>query len=83
MKSVVIFYFSGTGNTELIAKMIKEQFIQNSFKVDMMRIEDVLKQNLKIDLHSYDLIGIGSQVLGSTSHNIAMKIVKTLPKSNG
>lgn len=82
MKSVAIFYFSGTGNTELIAEMIKEQFIQNSFKVDMLRIEDVLKQNLKIDLHSYDLIGIGSQVLGFTSPNIVMKFAKTLPKGN-
>jgi ferredoxin/menaquinone-dependent protoporphyrinogen IX oxidase len=82
MKSVIIFYFSGTGNTELIAEMVKEQFIQNSFKVDMLRIEDVLKQNLKIDLHSYDLIGIGSQVLGFTSPNIVMKFVKSLPRGN-
>jgi len=27
MKSVVIYYFSGTGNTEIVANMIKEEFI--------------------------------------------------------
>lgn len=43
MKSVVIYYFSGTGNTEIVANMIQEEFSQHQYAVDLIRMEDVLK----------------------------------------
>lgn len=83
MKSVVIYYFSGTGNTEIIAKMVKEQFSKLQYTVDLIRIEDVLKNNFKIDLQKYDLIGIGSQVIGYTAPGIVNDFIYVLPKGEG
>jgi len=63
MKTVVIYYFSGTGNTELVANMFKEEFPKHEYNVNLIKIEDVLKNNILIDINKYDLIGIGSQVI--------------------
>ncbi|AZV57870.1 EFR1 family ferrodoxin [Clostridium sp. AWRP] len=80
MKSVVIYYFSGTGNTEIVANMIKEGFFNYQYNVTVIRIEDVLKNNLKIDLEKYDLVGIGCQVIGFGTPNIVRHFIKLLPK---
>jgi len=79
MKSVGIYYFSGTGNTEIVAKMIKEEFCHHQYEVDLIRIEDVLKNNMKIDMQKYDLIGIGSQVIGYAAPNIVKDFIHILP----
>lgn len=81
MKSVIIYYFSGTGNTELVANMIKERFVNYKYKVSLLRIEDVLKKNLKIEIESYDLVGIGCQVIGFGVPNIVHDFIKCLPKA--
>jgi flavodoxin len=43
MLEVGIFYFSGTGNTELAAEKIKEEFEKRNCKVDLIKMEEVLK----------------------------------------
>lgn len=80
MKSVAVYYFSGTGNTEIIANMIKEAFSEHQYSVDLIRIEDVLKNKLKIDLQKYDLIGIGSPVIGYTAPGIVKDFIRILPR---
>lgn len=80
MKSVVIYYFSGTGNTEIVTKIIKEEFSNYQYNVMVIRIEDVLKNNLKIDLEKYDLVGIGCQVIGFGTSNIVRDFIRLLPK---
>ncbi|MCX7709141.1 MAG: EFR1 family ferrodoxin [Clostridia bacterium] len=83
MKSVVVCYFSGTGNTELVANMIKEEFSQLQYTVDLVRMEDVLNHHLNIDLGKYDFIGIGSQVIGYGAPKIVYDFIRALPKGNG
>jgi flavodoxin/Fe-S-cluster-containing hydrogenase component 2 len=80
MKTVVIYYFSGTGNTELVANMIEDEFPKYEYKVDMIKIEDILKNNLSIDISKYDLIGIGSQVIGYGSPSIVHKFIRSFPE---
>lgn len=80
MKTVVIYYFSGTGNTELVANMFKEEFPKHEYNVNLIKIEDVLKNNLSIDINKYDLIGIGSQVIGYGSPSIVHKFIQRLPE---
>lgn len=80
MKSVVIFYFSGTGNTELVSNMVKEELSKRQCTVEIIRIEDVLKNKLTIDFNKYDLIGIGSQVIGFTTPGIVNDFIRILPK---
>lgn len=80
MKTVGIYYFSGTGNTELVANMFKEEFPKHEYNVHMIKIEDVLKNNLTIDTNKYDLIGIGSQVIGYGAPGIVYKFIQRLPE---
>jgi ferredoxin len=46
----------------------------------MIKIEDVLKNNLLIDINKYDLIGIGSQVIGYGAPSIVHKFIQRLPE---
>jgi flavodoxin/Pyruvate/2-oxoacid:ferredoxin oxidoreductase delta subunit len=80
MKSAVIYYFSGTGNTEIVAKKLTEEFRKREYNVDIIRIEDVLKQNVKIDTSKYDLVGIGCQVIGFGTPRIVYDFIKHMPK---
>jgi ferredoxin len=46
-------------------------------------MEDVLKNKLPLDLHGYDLIGLGCQVIGFTAPGLVNDFIKTLPKTKG
>lgn len=81
--NAVIFYFSGTGNTELVAKMLQEELTQRQYICDLIRIEDVLKDKLTIDISQYDLVGIGSQVIGFAAPSLVYRFIRSLPKMNG
>lgn len=80
MKSAIIYYFSGTGNTELVANMIKEELTNYKYNVSIMRIEDVLKKKLEINIETYDLVGIGCQVIGFDVPNIVYNFINSIPK---
>lgn len=82
MKSVIIYYFSGTGNTKIVADMIKKEFTKNQYNVDVIRIEDVLKDGLNIDIEKYDLIGIGCPVIAYSTPNIVSNFIRRLPNGN-
>jgi ferredoxin len=60
--------------------MIKDEFYLHQYEVDLIRIEDVLKNNMKVDFNKYDLIGIGSQVIGYAAPNIVKDFIHSLPK---
>lgn len=83
MKSIVIFYFSGTGNTEIVANMIKDEFSNREYHVDIMKIEDVLNNNINLQLTKYDLIGIGAQVIAFDAPRITYDFINKLPKGDG
>lgn len=59
-----IFYFSGTGNTEIIAKQFAERLRSKGQDVDLFRVEDIFKGTRSVEYEAYDLIGIGHPVLG-------------------
>lgn len=78
-----IFYFSGTGTTEIAATNIKDSLIQRGYDVSLNKIEDVLKQKATIDVTQYDLIGVGSQVIAFSTPQVVIDFVKKLPMGNG
>ena len=65
MKSIVI-YFSQTGNTEKIAKCIQNGIIQAAGSCDIIEMRDANPLHLK----KYDLIGLGSMVMGAAPANV-------------
>lgn len=79
MKSVALYYFSGTGNTEIVAKMIKEELEKLEYCVDFIRIEDVMKGSCSIEVNKYDMVGIGSQVIGFGVPYLVQKFIRLFP----
>lgn len=82
MKACVVYYFSGTGNTDIVANMIKEEFLKQQCCIDLIKIEDILKGNLKINLQKYDLVGIGCPVIGYGVPSIIRDFLPLFPNGN-
>lgn len=82
MKSVVIYYFSGTRNTEIVANMVRETFYKHGHKISLFRMEDILKGNFNIDHQEFDLIGIGCPIIGYGTPPIVYNFIRHLPKEN-
>lgn len=80
MKTVALFYFSGTGNTKIVAGMFKDAFTRQGYCVDMMQMEDFIKNKMDLNLDQYELIGFGSQVIGYGVPNLVKDFVHILPK---
>lgn len=78
-----IFYFSGTGNTELIAKRFAEGLRSRGQDVDLFKVEDILKGTCSVKYEVYELIGIGHPVLGFGASGIVECFADQLPNSSG
>ncbi len=77
-----IFYFSGTGNTEIVAKLIGNALERKHNSVEYFKIEDILNNNIAIDINSYDMVGVGHPVLGFGATGIADRFSKYMPYGN-
>ncbi|OZQ68182.1 EFR1 family ferrodoxin [Paenibacillus odorifer] len=78
-----IFYFSGTGNTEIIAKQFAERLRSKGQDVDLFRVEDIIKGTRSVEYEAYDLIGIGHPVLGFGASGFVEHFADQLPECNG
>lgn len=83
MKAVVIYYFSGTGNTALVAGMFRQSFTELGLTVDLVPIEDVLKGKRDAQVADYDLVGFGSGVIGFTTPPVMKRFLRMLPSQTG
>ncbi|MEE4195205.1 MAG: EFR1 family ferrodoxin [Anaerolineae bacterium] len=83
MTSIALYTFSGTGNTFLLAEMLKEAFEQQGCTVDALRIEELHKSGKTPDMRTYDWVGIGAPVLGFTTPYIVYDFIKSLPEGKG
>lgn len=81
MKKLGIYYFSGTGNTELAANLAADEFRSLGWEVSLMRMEDINKGKVELVVEQFDLIGLGCQVIGYGIPGIVRKFVKALPLS--
>jgi ferredoxin len=80
MKTVGLFYFSGTGNTRIVAELLRDSFTRKGYQVDLIRMEDVMNGLAKFDPAKYDMIGFGSQVIGYGVPNLVKDFLKKLPE---
>jgi len=78
-KSIGLFYFSGTGNTQVVAELLAEAFKQHGAQVETVRIEHVLQGKVQFDPDAYDLIGIGHPIQGFDAPRIVYDFVDALP----
>lgn len=82
-KSAVLFVFSGTGTTGLVADALRDRLTERGVAVDVVRIEDVLKGKRSVDALPYDLVGVGCPVIGFTVPSLVMRFARSLPRGQG
>lgn len=78
-KDIIIFYFSGTGNTLLIAKEIKKIFEENNYNVVLKDIIQSEDERLEGDFH----LGIVVPVAMQSTYKFIWEFVENLPKAKG
>ena len=81
MKELGLFYFSGTGNTKLVTSIIAEEFVRLGWKTSIYNIENINSKDELPDMESFDLIGIGAQVIGYTTPRRMNQFIRILPDS--
>lgn len=75
---IAIFYFSGTGNTRMVARKYKESFEAGGD--DCTLYELPLRE--KVDLSDFDLVGFGYPIHSFNAPQIVLKFAKSLPKKS-
>ncbi|MBN1367784.1 MAG: flavodoxin domain-containing protein, partial [Dehalococcoidales bacterium] len=69
MKCIIV-YFSQTGNTEKIARAIQAGVKKTAGHCDIVKMQEANPRRL----YEYDLIGLGSPVIGLVPGNVAIFI---------
>ena len=78
-KSIGIYYFSGTGNTKIVTDLLAKEFENRDSKIDILRIEDVVKGKINPEVREYDILGIGYPVHALNAPKIVFTFIKHLP----
>lgn len=76
---IKIFYFSGTGNTKIVAENFKNEFENNDEKIELINIENT---NTETILEKDDLIGIMYPIFGGGTPKNVTAFIKQLEFKN-
>jgi len=75
---IMILYFSATGNTKKIAKVIGDTYIQMGCKVVLSDITPYADRQKNIDLKPYDAVIFGAPIHSSRAPRVVREWIKTL-----
>lgn len=79
--TISILYFSGTGNTEIVANLIAKEFNKHGL-IELFRVEDILLNKVEYDIEKYDIVGIGYPIYGFNPPFNIFKLIKALKNVN-
>ncbi len=82
MKDIALFYFSGTGNTELICEKFKELFPETAGSVELFPIEQILLKKANVDYAKYNALGFAFPVHAFNAPRIFYDFLAELPEGN-
>ena len=77
---IVVYYFSGTGNTEAVAKQLVKALNKLEHETVLRKIENAESKFVEADLHEYDIMGIGYPILGGGTPGLVISFIRSLPK---
>lgn len=80
MKTVKIYYFTGSGNTLKVANKAKEAFEKHEGICELTKIEDVLDGLLAEDLMNIDYIGLMFPIAIQSTFPLVWGFIEKLPK---
>lgn len=78
-KPIDFYYFSGTGNTYLIVKSMKDAFEKQGFVVNLLPLVNFVKSEFN-DKH---IIGIAFPIAAMGTYPLCWEFLKKLPQTNG
>ncbi|PKL10891.1 MAG: hypothetical protein CVV52_16105 [Spirochaetae bacterium HGW-Spirochaetae-8] len=76
---IVIFYFSGTGNTWRIAQSLHDVFASQQIPVELHSIESLTQGEILKIIARNDIVGFGYPIYGSDIPLIMQEFLKQLP----
>lgn len=82
-QKIGIFYFSGTGNTEYMVRLLSADFQSSGAEVKTRRIEDFRKDRIAPAIDDFDLIGICHPILGFDCPTMLYDFARSLPDGEG
>jgi len=74
-----LYYFSGTGNTRLVAGEFKTVFASRDLECELIPLEKITQKTRDISFTDYDLVGLGFPVHAFDAPRIVYDFVKLLP----
>lgn len=81
MKKLAIYYFSGTGNTLRVCKLIKENFEELGGEADLINIDKPYAS--EVSPENYDVFAVAYPVHGFNAPQIVSDYVKNFPEGKG
>lgn len=78
---IVIYYFSGTGNTARIAELMQSEFCGKDQECEIIPIESITLNEEPLRMQGYDLVGIGYPVHAMDAPQIVYDFIDLLPKA--
>jgi ferredoxin len=78
-QNIDLYYFSGTGNTLLVAKKMVETFKEKGINANLLKIEDSNPEDVNLE-HT---IGLGFPVAELSTYDFVWRFIKALPEANG
>lgn len=79
--NIAILCFSGTGNTEYIGRYLKSQFEASGKSCEIIPLEELTLKKRTLDVHAYDLIGLGYPIHAFYAPRIVFDFVSSLCRS--
>ena len=82
-EAIRLYVFSGTGNTELVAGLLEQEFVRLGVEAHSARIEDILKGKADLDLSEQGIVGICHPIYGFDTPRIVYRFIDALPPGDG
>lgn len=83
MSTILLSYFSGTGNTKLISEKLKEDIEEAGSKLTLLSMESLYKSYDPIAVNNYDMLGLSYPIYGFGTPQIVYDFVEKLPETKG
>lgn len=82
IQKVGIFYFSGTGNTKIVADLYVNEFRNKGIDIILFPIENILRKQFAPSMSDYDILGFGHPIHAFSAPKIFFDFLDRLPNVN-
>lgn len=83
MKTIGLFLFSGTGNTERMCSLFREKLEKKGYKVWLRKMEYLQDSSVVVPWDDLDMVGICYPIYGFGTPILIKKWIKSIPLSKG